>query len=77
MCIIFRNKEKHTDTKFCNFDDAKKLVNDPRFNSIDELGDVFEVNFKNSRTLSSYVKVFLSWYMVSVKNLNPPPIGPI
>ena len=47
MCIIFRNKEKHTDTKFCNFDDAKKLVNDPRFNSIDELGDVFEVNFKS------------------------------
>ena len=38
------NKAKHYDVGFCDFDAATKLVNDPRFVSIDEFeDDCFEV----------------------------------
>ena len=38
------NKEKHKDVKFCDFEDAKRLVNDPFFREIDEIDeDYFEV----------------------------------
>ena len=38
------NKEKHKDFKFCDFENAKKLVNDPLFREIDEIDEEhFEV----------------------------------
>lgn len=38
------NKAKHTDVQFCKFEKASKLVNDPRFVSIEEFSDEsFEV----------------------------------
>ena len=38
------NKKKHTDVEFCTFERATKLVNDPRFVSLEEFeDDCFEV----------------------------------
>ena len=37
------NKRRHSDVKFCSFDEAKHLVNSPLFRSIEEYGKCFEV----------------------------------
>ena len=33
------NKKKHTDVHFCTREKASKLINDPRFVSLDEFND--------------------------------------
>ena len=35
------NKRRHSDVKFCSFDEAKHLVNSPLFRSIEEYGKCF------------------------------------
>jgi len=65
----YRNKSKHTNTKFCDYKDACLLVNDPCFNSIDEMGDVFEVDMRK-RTLQHDIPVSIGFSIYQVSNLS-------
>lgn len=45
------NKSKHLDVKFCTHHEASKLLNDPRFMSIDEFEDDYFEVIVNTDTL--------------------------
>ena len=49
------DKSRHTSVKFCNLDEAVKLVNDPFFRDLDEFDEeTFEVSYFQITKLYKY-----------------------
>ena len=64
------NKSKHTDVQFCTLDKAIKLINDPRFVSLEECeDDCFEVSFQLIRCILQHDTCILLEVMSSPKFL--------